>query len=95
MPQVPGQGSTHLLFKHACVNGHSALTTHSGLQLGGFPIKPNWHEHTAISLLTLHKLFGPHGDGLHGCLGVKSLSIILHSVNGSPSYPGKQLHVGM
>lgn len=72
IPHVPGHGSTHLLFRHAWVRGHSALTTHSGLQVGGLPICPGWHEHTAISFTILHKLFEPQGDGLHGSLGTST-----------------------
>lgn len=68
-PQVPGQGSMHLLFKHACCKGHSALTIHSGLHDGGLPLKPGWQEQTGIPLLILHILFGPQGDGWQGFLG--------------------------
>lgn len=32
-------------------------------------MKPNWQEQTATPLFSLHKLFGPHGDGLQGCIG--------------------------
>jgi hypothetical protein len=37
-PHVPGQGSLHFWFIQALSSGHSELTTHSGLQLGGVPI---------------------------------------------------------
>lgn len=37
-PHVPGQGSVHFRFWQALSKGHSELTTHSGLQLGGDPI---------------------------------------------------------
>jgi len=40
MPQVCRQGSTHFLFTQALSGAHSALTTHSGLQLGGWLMKP-------------------------------------------------------
>jgi len=31
-PQVPGQGSWHLVFMHACDFGQSVFTRHSGWQ---------------------------------------------------------------
>lgn len=37
-PQVPWHGSTHFWFMQALSNGHSELTTHSGLQFGGLPL---------------------------------------------------------
>lgn len=66
---MPGQGSRHLLARQACVSGHSALTTHSGLQDGGLPTSPGWQEHTAWSFTTRHMLFGPQGDGSQGLDG--------------------------
>lgn len=36
-PHVPGQGSLHFWLVQASLRGHSELTTHSGLQLGGDP----------------------------------------------------------
>lgn len=66
IPQVPRQGSTHLLFKQALFRGHSELTIHSGLQFGGLPRKPDKQEQTAWSLNSLHWLFGPQGVGLQG-----------------------------
>lgn len=56
----------------ALFNGHSELTVHSGLQLGGLPKYPGEHVHTACSLLTRHWLFGPQGFGKHGCFGVST-----------------------
>jgi len=47
-PHVPGQGSEHFCAIHALSIGHSALTTHSGRQEGGVPIKPCIHEQTAL-----------------------------------------------
>jgi len=47
-PHVPGQGSEHFCAIHALSIGHSALTTHSGRQDGGVPIKPCIHEQTAL-----------------------------------------------
>jgi len=66
---VPRHGSWHLLARQACVNGHSALTTHSGRQDGGLPTSPGWQEHTAWSFTTWHMLFGPQGVGSQGLDG--------------------------
>jgi len=68
-PQIPGQGSTHFLFTQAKFVGHSALVVHSGRHIGGFPIKYGKQEHTAWLLSSLHWLFGPHGEGVHGYIG--------------------------
>lgn len=65
-PQRPGQGSLHLLLIHALLFGHSELPTHSGLQLGGCPIKLSIQEQIAFSPSTLQLAFRPHGDGIHG-----------------------------
>lgn len=51
---------------HAFSKGQSELIMHSGLQVGGEPMKLAWQEHTACSLTTLHWLLGPQGDGLQG-----------------------------
>lgn len=67
-PHVPGQGSWHLWFRHALSWGQSALTTHSGLQEGGVPTYPTWHEHTACPLISRHILKGPQGEGSQGSL---------------------------
>lgn len=53
-PQAPGQGSLHLRLLHALFWGHSELTTHSGLQVGGLPIYPWTQEQTAWPLISLH-----------------------------------------
>lgn len=66
MPHVPGQGSTHFWLMQAWFRGHSELTTHSGLHVGGLPINPGTHEHTACPFISRHWLLGPQGDGLHG-----------------------------
>lgn len=66
IPQVPMQGFRHFWFIQASISKHSELVTHSGLQLGGLPIKPTIHEHTAWSLIFLQWLLGPQGDGLQG-----------------------------
>jgi len=41
-------------------------------------------------------LLGPHGFGVHGAFGMvgSSSRIISHFINGSPLYPGKQVHIG-
>lgn len=49
---------------------HSLLLTHSGLQLGGAPIKSGRQEHEGDSPDTLHCEFGPQGDGSHGFVGI-------------------------
>lgn len=69
-PQVFGHGSVHFLFKQAKWNGHSAFTTHSGLQLGGIPLYSGRHVQTAWPFTSRHLLFGPHGDGEHGSNGI-------------------------
>ena len=66
MPQVPGQGSVHFWLIQALSSGHSELTTHSGLQLGGLPTYVGKHEHTAWPFTSRHWLFEPHGDGWQG-----------------------------
>lgn len=50
----------------AKLRGHSELVKHSGLQLGGLPMKPIAHEQTACLLISWHLLLGPQGDGTHG-----------------------------
>lgn len=52
----------------ASFGAHSELTMHSGLHVGGLPIKPGTQEQTAWLLISLHWLFGPQGDGLQGFL---------------------------
>lgn len=53
--------------------GQSELTTHSGLQLGGLPIKLSMQAHDGSLFIAWHTEFGPHGDGTHGFkLGVGS-----------------------
>ncbi len=74
IPQVPGQGSLHLNLWQALFVGHSALTTHSGLQSGGAPWYSGKQEQTACPFLSTHLLFGPQGEGLHGLTGVGGIS---------------------
>lgn len=50
----------------AMLLGHSELTVHSGLQLGGDPMLPGKQEQTAFPPISLHWLFGPQGVGTHG-----------------------------
>lgn len=62
-PQACTQGSLHFCATQASVAGHSALIVHSGLQLGGAPMKLGWQLHAGISPDFTHIEFGPHGDG--------------------------------
>lgn len=78
-PQEPGQGSLHFLFMQAKLNEHSLLVTHSGLQLGGTPLKSGKQEQDGDSPITLHTEFGPQGEGSHGFTGFVSSKI---AVNG-------------
>lgn len=57
--------------------------THSGLQEGGEPIIEGRQVQMARLLISLHWLFEPQGDGLHGFLGTIG-SLTLHCTNGSP-----------
>lgn len=68
MPQEPGQGSTHLLLTHACVDGQSGLMTHSGRQFGGAPTYPGRHEQAGLLPLFWHWALGPQGEGTQGSL---------------------------
>jgi len=43
-PQDPGHGSLHFSLMQAILLGHSAWTTHSGLQFGGLPTYVGEHE---------------------------------------------------
>lgn len=74
-PHAPSHGSRQRRSMHANCNLHSALTRHSGRQEGGDPICPGLHEQAAAPLgLTVHSLYGPHGDGEHGETGSKTLN---------------------
>lgn len=57
------QGLIHFLLTQALVDGHSELTTHSGLHIGGEPWNPSIQAHTAALFVTLQILFGPHDEG--------------------------------
>lgn len=62
-PQVPGQGSKHLLPTQALSRGQSLFNTHSGLQpLYGSP----WYSARQVQMPLSHNVFGPQGDGLQG-----------------------------
>ena len=82
-PHVPGHGSTHFWLIHARFCGHSELTTHSGLQDGGLPMKPGEQEQTACWFTVRHWLFGPHGDGSQGFLGVSATTKLKQETNGN------------
>uniref|UniRef100_A0A1A9ZCR4 Uncharacterized protein n=1 Tax=Glossina pallidipes TaxID=7398 RepID=A0A1A9ZCR4_GLOPL len=71
-PQEPGHGSLHCSFIHAVLLGHSALMVHSGRQFGGIPTYCNKQLQEASSFTILHCEYGPHGEGMHGFLGLGS-----------------------
>lgn len=79
-PQEPKQGSVHFWLTHALVDGHSALTMHSGLQFGGAPMYPDKQEQTAWPFCCLHWLLGPQGDGWQGSSGSFGSSVIIKCV---------------
>lgn len=84
-PHVPGHGSLHFWFKQAYCNAHSALTTHSGRQLGGEPIIFDWQAQTAAPFATRQTEFAPHGDGLHGfSAGTSCVGVGRQAMNASP-----------
>lgn len=62
----------HFWLTQASFKEHSVLETHSGLQVGGEPMYPGTQEHTAWLFISLHWLFGPHGEGLQGFLGTSA-----------------------
>lgn len=71
---------------HAKLLGQSSLTTHSGRQLGGEPMKEGAHEQVAWLLCSLHWLFGPQGEGEQGfCLGDGVIGSSRQRTNGSPN----------
>uniref|UniRef100_A0A1A9VW35 Uncharacterized protein n=1 Tax=Glossina austeni TaxID=7395 RepID=A0A1A9VW35_GLOAU len=71
-PQEPGHGSLHCSFIHAMLLVHSALMVHSGRQFGGIPTYCNKQLQEASSFTILHCEYGPHGEGMHGFLGLGS-----------------------
>lgn len=63
-PHNPTHGSVHFCLMHARLVGHSLFTWHSGLQLGGDPIKVGEQEQEGmLSADTAHCEFNPHGEG--------------------------------
>ena len=67
IPQVPGQGSTHLFLWQALFDGQSELTTHSGLQATyGSPKYSGIHWQEAALFLSWHTALDPQGDGWQG-----------------------------
>lgn len=75
-PHVPGQGSLHFWLIQAKWLEHSLLLTHSGLQLGGWPINWGKQEQDGDPLISLHWALGPQGDGLHGSTNIGSFTEI-------------------
>lgn len=64
MPQVPGQGSLHLLFEHALLRSQSEFDTHSGRHpVYGSPKYSGKQEQEPTPLRSLHWAFAPQGDG--------------------------------
>ena len=63
------QGSPHFCWIQALLGGHSALITHSGLQLGGGPIYPGKQEQASCPFKTWHTALAPHGEGWQGIGG--------------------------
>lgn len=69
-------GSLHLFLIQAWLLGHSALTIHSGLQLGGDPLKSGRQLQDGELLITRHWAFAPQGEGWHGLMGAGGLSAV-------------------
>ena len=69
IPQVPGQGSTHLFRWQALFDGQSELTTHSGRQATyGSPKVSGLHWQAAARLRSVQKALVPQGEGLQGSI---------------------------
>lgn len=84
-PQLPMQGSEHLLCMQAKSNGHSEFIVHSGLQFGGLPMKLLEQAQTAFNPLRRQIELGPHGEGLQGSTcTIGSIGCLWQIVNGSP-----------
>lgn len=66
-PHAPRHGSMHFWLLQALLRAQSVLMRHSGLQDGGAPLNPAMHAQIAWPFDARQWLFGPHGDGLHGC----------------------------
>jgi hypothetical protein len=54
---------------HAFVGSQSVLTTHSGRQFGGDPIKFCRHEQAGWCPIARQSELGPQGEGTHGLAG--------------------------
>ena len=90
IPQVPGQGSMHFWAMQARALEQSEFRRHSALHPWsdvGSPWYPLLQLQTICpALSSLHSVFGPQGDGLHGFSGVHPcvtstvLSKIIHQL---------------
>lgn len=86
VPQDPRQGFWHLVLIQALSLLQSVFLTHSDLQYGGLPMKPDKQEHDGTPPISRHWEFGPHGDGRHGLTGslstgvdsVKEVLVLVH-----------------
>lgn len=82
IPQDPGQGLIHLLFKHALSKAQSELMTHSGLHDGLFAAFgprqtsqiANWFPYVS------HEASGSQGFGVQGCEVELSDGIIIAEI---------------
>lgn len=93
IPQVPGQGSWHLLLIHALFPGQSESIIHSGRHPSyGFPKYPSLQVHEPTLFCSLQKAFGPHGEGEQG-LKISVGVCIIHWLNGSPPKPSGHTHI--
>ena len=69
-PQVPGQGSTHLLSAQLSPRPQSEFSTHSGRQASaGLPNSPGGQEQEQPAAPGLATAPGPHGLGRQGSVG--------------------------
>lgn len=76
IPQVPGQGSLHLLFEQALLRSQSELETHSGRQpVYGSPKYSGKQVQEPTPFLSLQIALAPHGEGLHGLGGGSGISV--------------------
>lgn len=75
-PQEPGHGSAHFRLIQASLEPHSLLLTHPGISTGKFAQDGN-------PFLTWHCDCKPHGDGLHGSVGLMvTLAVtIINAIN--------------
>ena len=90
MITIPGQGSRHFWLRQAVTWEQSELTTHSGLQSGGFPIYSGRQEQTHTPFTSRCWLFGPQGLGSQGSRSPMTSStggMNWQADSGSPPYP--------